>query len=89
VPPPLKKMLDAKYGSSVNSAGIDRAFERAQKVRASADSARTANQPKSQVPVPGAGGPPPGAQPEPPVQPQSTQPQPTQPKPPATGTKKP
>ncbi|HTI63050.1 MAG TPA: hypothetical protein VL524_06030, partial [Gemmatimonadaceae bacterium] len=89
VPTPLKKMLDAKYGSSVNSAGIDRAFERAQKVRASADSARTANQPKSQVPVPGASGPPTGAQPEQPVQPQSTQPQPTQPKPPATGTKKP
>jgi len=89
VPPPLKKMLDAKYGSSVNSAGIDRAFERAQKVRASADSARTANQPKSQVPLPGAGGPPPGAQPEQPVQPQPSQPQPTQPKPPAAGTKKP
>ena len=34
VPPPLKKILDAKYESSVNSAGIDRAFERAQKVRA-------------------------------------------------------
>ena len=34
VPTPLKKMLDAKYESSVNSAGIDRAFERAQKTRA-------------------------------------------------------
>ena len=31
VPPPLKKMLDAKYESSVNSAGLDRALERAQK----------------------------------------------------------
>jgi PPIC-type PPIASE domain len=67
VPTPLKKMLDAKYESSVNSAGVDRAFERAQKTRASADSARTANQPKSAIPMPGAGtppgAPPTGAQP--------------------------
>ena len=34
LPTPLKKMLDAKYESSVNSAGIDRAVERATKVRA-------------------------------------------------------
>lgn len=89
VPSPLKKLLDAKYESSTNSAGIDRAFERAQKVRTSADSARAANQPKSEVPIPGAGGPPAGAQPPQPepAQPQPTQPQPT--KPPATGTKKP
>jgi hypothetical protein len=80
VPPPLKKVLDAKYESSVNPTGIDRAFERAQKVRTSADSARTANQPKSQIPLPGAGGPPAGAPPE------QAQPQP---KPPAPGTKKP
>ena len=92
VPPPLKKLLDAKYESSTNSAGIDRAFERAQKVRTSADSARAASQPKSEVPLPGAGGPPAGAQPAQPqpTQPQPAQPQPTQPtKPPATGTKKP
>jgi hypothetical protein len=60
VPTPLKKMLDAKYETSINPAGIDRAFERAQHVRASADSARAANQPKSQVPLPGVGAPPPG-----------------------------
>ena len=59
VPLPLKKMLDAKYEASVNDAGLDRAVERAKKVRASADSARSAAQPKSQVPMPGAGGPPP------------------------------
>ena len=75
VPTPLKKMLDAKYESSVNSAGVDRAFERAQKTRAAADSARTANQPKSAIPMPGAtppGAPPAGAQPpaaQPPVTP--------------------
>jgi post-segregation antitoxin (ccd killing protein) len=62
-PPPVKKMLEAKYEASVNAAGIDRAVERATKIRASADSARAANQPKSQVPIPGMGGPPAGAQP--------------------------
>jgi hypothetical protein len=73
VPRPLKKLLDAKYESSVNPAGIDRGFERAQKLRATADSARAANQPKSAVPLPGAGGPPGGAaapETQPPPQPQ-------------------
>jgi hypothetical protein len=63
VPLPLKKILDAKYESSVNDAGLDRAVERAKKVRASADSARTAAQPKSQVPMPGVGAPPPSQSP--------------------------
>lgn len=63
VPMPLKKMLDAKYESSVNQQGVDRAVERAQKVRASADSARSANQPKSAVPIPGAAPPAGGAEP--------------------------
>jgi len=63
VPSPLKKMLSAKYEATTNEAGIDRAFERAQHVRASADSARAANTPKSQVPIPGAGAPPGGAAP--------------------------
>jgi hypothetical protein len=76
VPRPLKKLLDAKYESSVNPAGVDRGFERAQKLRASADSARAASQPKSQVPLPGAGGPPGAPPPE-------SQPQPKTP-PPAT-----
>ena len=89
VPAPLKKLLDAKYESSVNPAGIDRAFERAQKVRTSADSARAASQPKSEVPLPGAGGPPAGAQPQPqPQQPQQPQ-QATPQTPPPAGTKKP
>ena len=89
VPSPLKKLLDAKYESSVNPAGIDRAFERAQKVRTSADSARAASQPKSEVPLPGAGGPPAWAQPQPqPQQPQQPQ-QATPQTPPPAGTKKP
>jgi peptidyl-prolyl cis-trans isomerase D len=79
VPAPLKKMLDAKYESSVNSQGIDRAVERAQKLRASADSARAASQPKSAVPMPGMppAGPPTGEQP------------PAQPTTPPSGTKTP
>jgi peptidyl-prolyl cis-trans isomerase D len=57
VPAPLKKILDTKYEASVNNAGLDRAFERAQHVRASADSTKAANTPKSQVPIPGIGAP--------------------------------
>jgi hypothetical protein len=86
VPAPLKKMLDSKYESSVNSQGVDRAVERAQKLRASADSARTANQPKSAVPMPGLT-PPPGGQPEP-APPAGAQPPPPKPTTPP-GTKKP
>jgi hypothetical protein len=79
VPVPLKKILDSKYEASVNSAGVDRAVERAQKVRNVADSARAANQPKSAIPLPGAGAP---GQPQPqPTQPPPTQPPPTQPPP--------
>lgn len=61
VPQPLATVLQGKYDSSINSAGVDRAVERAQKIRASADSARAQNQPKSQVPLPGM--PTPGAAP--------------------------
>src|SRR5207302_7578607 len=38
LPTPLKKVLGAKYESTVNSAGIDRAFVLAQEVRTSVDS---------------------------------------------------
>lgn len=86
IPIPLKKMLDTKYESSVNAQGIDRAVERAQKVRQSADSARAASQPKSQIPIPGMGGPPPAGQQPPAEAPQQPAPQPTTPQP---GTKKP
>ena len=64
VPTPLKKVLDTKYEASINDAGLDRAFERAQHVRASADSTKAANTPKSQVPIPGLGAPG-GAEPPP------------------------
>jgi len=64
IPQPIATVLRSKYEWSVNAAGIDRAVERAQKIRATADSTRAANQPKSQVPLPGApAGPGAGAQP--------------------------
>jgi len=80
VPQPLANVLQAKYESSINSAGVDRSVERAQKIRASADSARAQNQPKSQVPLPGAPGgaapstQPPAKQPTPAPQPQTKKP---------------
>ena len=88
VPPPLKKILDAKYESSVNSAGIDRGFERAQKLRKVADSTRAANQPKSQIPLPGGVGAPPAGQ-APGAQPPQPQPTPQPAKPPTPAPKKP
>jgi hypothetical protein len=48
-----------KFDASVNPAGIDRAVEQAAKLRAAADSAKAAQQPKSAVPLPSA--PAPGA----------------------------
>lgn len=66
VPPPLQIVLMDKYDAKINDAGVDRAVERAAKIRASADSARTAQQPRSAVPLPGgAPAPAPGAAPTP------------------------
>ncbi|MEX2179356.1 MAG: peptidylprolyl isomerase [Gemmatimonadaceae bacterium] len=52
VPSPVQSVLTATYSWKINSAGVDRAVERARKLRASADSARSAQQPPSQVPMP-------------------------------------
>ena len=52
IPTPVQALLSGKYDSKVNSAGIDRALERARRLRTSADSARAAQQPPSQVPLP-------------------------------------
>ncbi len=60
IPAPLQIVLMDKYTAKVNAAGVDRAVEKAIQVRATADSARKADQPASQVPLPGAV--PPGAQ---------------------------
>lgn len=54
IPTPLKVYLETKYEWKINSAGLDRATELARQIRTSADSARAASQPKSQVPLPGA-----------------------------------
>jgi hypothetical protein len=61
IPVPLANALAEKFESSINRAGLDRATERAMKIRASADSARAAQQPRSEVPIPGVPGGPPGA----------------------------
>jgi len=52
VPQPVQVVLQQRYQSKVYPAGVDRAVERAKKLRTSADSARTANQPRSSVPLP-------------------------------------
>jgi hypothetical protein len=84
VPAPLQIVLMNKYDSKVNAAGIDRAVERAQKIRVVADSTRAANQPKSAVPLPGAAGPsagPPAGQAPAPSQKAPARPAPAQPAP--------
>ena len=53
VQPTLESALHSKYDYKVNSAGIDRALEHAQKIRAAADSTKAAQQPPSAVPMPG------------------------------------
>ena len=68
IQPPLEAALHSKYDYKVNAAGIDRAFERAQRLRAVADSTRAAQQPPSAVPMPGGQ---PGAQPATPPAPDS------------------
>ena len=54
IPSPLQLVLMDKFESKLNATGIDRALERASALRAAADSARAAAQPKSAVPLPGA-----------------------------------
>jgi hypothetical protein len=52
IPLPVQSVLRSKYDAKVYAAGVDRAVERARKLRATADSARAAQQPRSQVPLP-------------------------------------
>jgi PPIC-type PPIASE domain len=54
IPTPLKALIENKFSWKVNATAIDRATDLARQIRTSADSARAANQPKSQVPLPGA-----------------------------------
>ena len=52
VPEPVARVLRDKLGASVNSAGIDRAVERAVKAHAAADSMSRAGAPATAVPMP-------------------------------------
>ena len=52
VPDEIATILRSKFESKIVQQGIDRAFERAQKARATTDSATRATQPRSGVPVP-------------------------------------
>jgi hypothetical protein len=52
VPPPVQSVLKSKFESKVYPAGVDRAVERARKLRQASDSARAAQQPRTQVPLP-------------------------------------
>ena len=53
IPSPLQIVLMDKFDAKVNVGSVDKALERATALRAVADSARTAGQPKSSVPLPG------------------------------------
>jgi peptidyl-prolyl cis-trans isomerase D len=74
IPEPLEQMLKEKYDSKIVDAGIDRAVEQAQALRAASDSARASQpRPPSAVPMPGQspqgtppGGAPPSGSPPPP-----------------------
>ena len=72
IPEPLQTVLRDKYDAKINDAGLDRAIERAMRVRATLDSTRALQQPQSQVPMP------PGMRPNPQGQPAQPQPQPQQ-----------
>ena len=52
VPEPVVIVLRDKYESRISAAGVDRALSAAQKLRASADSSRAADQPPTAVPLP-------------------------------------
>ena len=53
IQPTLETALHSKYDYKVNPAGIDRALEHAQRIRAASDSTKAAQQPPSAVPMPG------------------------------------
>ncbi|HEU4563424.1 MAG TPA: peptidylprolyl isomerase [Gemmatimonadaceae bacterium] len=63
VPVPLQDVLREKYDYKINQAGITRALERAQQIRAANDSTARAARPQSQVPLQT----PPAAQPQAPA----------------------
>ncbi len=54
LPPPVLFAVRNKYDYRVNDAGLERAIQLAEQIRARADSLRAAQQPPSAVPMPGA-----------------------------------
>jgi hypothetical protein len=77
VPEPVAQVLRDDAGSSVNSAGLDRAVERAVKLHASTDSAARASAPATAVPMPTGAAP--ESAPQEPQPAQSTNPTPKKP----------
>jgi hypothetical protein len=75
VPKPLETALMDRYDSKIIQAGLDRAVERASRIRAVNDSTRATQQPQSQVPMPRPQMVPQGAQPQG-AQPQGQRPAP-------------
>ncbi len=65
VPAPIEAGVRAKSDYTLNDGAVDKALERAARVRASSDSARSASQPPTAVPLPGQAGPGAGALPAP------------------------
>ncbi|HEY1952064.1 MAG TPA: peptidylprolyl isomerase [Gemmatimonadaceae bacterium] len=51
VPTPLSNVLRSKFKYSFNDAGLDRSVQEAARIRSSADSSRSAQQPQSAVPL--------------------------------------
>jgi peptidyl-prolyl cis-trans isomerase D len=51
VPTPVSNILREKFKNSLNDAGFDRGVQEASKIRSSADSARTSQQPSTAVPL--------------------------------------
>ncbi|HSU96818.1 MAG TPA: hypothetical protein VLI40_06280, partial [Gemmatimonadaceae bacterium] len=69
IPEPVARVLRDQTTSSVNSAGIDRAVERAVKAHATADSTSRAGTPATAVPMPNGAEPGSTAAPAQPAQP--------------------
>lgn len=69
VPMPVVSALRKKFESRIVTAGIERALEKATKLRQVADSARAAKMPPSAVPMPGAPAAPAPAEPKKPAEP--------------------
>ena len=57
VPTPIEAAVRAKGDYTLNDAAVDKALERAARIRTSADSSRAASQPPTAVPIPGGAAP--------------------------------